>query len=57
MDLYGYAALKGATTAVELKLSRWTRAFEQALIYLPATTFSYSLRSLSVRRRGWKFLC
>jgi len=33
MDLYGYAATKNTTTAVELKLARWTRAFEQALIY------------------------
>jgi hypothetical protein len=41
MDLYGYAALKGATTAVELKLSRWTRAFEQALIYQLCADFVF----------------
>ncbi len=33
IDLYGYAAPTQVTVAVELKLSRWTRAFEQALVY------------------------
>lgn len=33
MDLYGLATSTGSTVAVELKLSRWTRAFEQALVY------------------------
>jgi hypothetical protein len=33
IDLYGYAAPVHMTVAVELKLSRWTRAFEQALVY------------------------
>lgn len=41
MDLYGYAATKNTTTAVELKLSRWTRAFEQALIYQLCADFVY----------------
>lgn len=41
MDLYGYAAKTDATTAVELKLSRWTRAFEQALIYQLCADFVY----------------
>lgn len=33
MDLYAYAAAIKRTTAVELKLNRWMRAFEQAMIY------------------------
>lgn len=33
MDLYGYCAGSHMTIAVELKLSRWNRAFEQALVY------------------------
>ena len=33
MDLYGYAIKPQKTTAVELKLTKWMRAFEQALIY------------------------
>jgi len=33
IDLYGYAAPAEMTIAVELKLTRWTRAFEQALVY------------------------
>ncbi len=33
IDLYGYARPMQTTVAVELKLSRWTRAFEQGLVY------------------------
>lgn len=41
MDLYGYAAKNDRTTAVELKLKRWKRAFEQALIYQLCADFVY----------------
>jgi len=41
MDLYAYAAAKKTTTAVELKLARWMRAFEQALIYQLCADFVY----------------
>jgi hypothetical protein len=41
MDLYGYAATKNTTTAVELKLDRWTRAFQQAMIYQLCADFVY----------------
>lgn len=41
MDLYGYALPRQATVAVELKLSRWSRAFEQALIYQLCADFVY----------------
>jgi len=33
IDLYGYSSQKDLTIAVELKLYRWKRALEQALIY------------------------
>ena len=33
IDLYGYSAETGCTVAVELKLRKWRRAFEQALVY------------------------
>lgn len=41
MDLYAYAPTKKTTTAVELKLHRWTRAFQQALIYQLCADFVY----------------
>ena len=41
MDLYAYAATKNTTTAVELKLDRWMRGFEQALIYQLCADFAY----------------
>ena len=33
MDMYGYSRRKDLTVAVELKLTRWSRAVEQALLY------------------------
>lgn len=41
MDLYAYSPKSRATTAVELKLTRWKRAFEQALIYQLCADFVY----------------
>jgi hypothetical protein len=41
IDLYGYAAKNNRTMAVELKLRRWMRAFEQALIYQLCADFVY----------------
>lgn len=41
IDLYGYAASTQTTVAVELKLSRWTRAFEQALVYQLCADYVY----------------
>lgn len=41
MDLYGYAPAKNTTTAVELKLHRWMRAFQQGLIYQLCADFVY----------------
>ncbi len=41
MDLYAYAPAKKKTTAVELKLHRWMRAFQQALIYQLCADFVY----------------
>lgn len=33
MDIYGYSKRSDQTIAVELKLKRWSRALQQALIY------------------------
>ena len=33
IDMYGYSGREDLTVAVELKLRRWTRAIEQALLY------------------------
>lgn len=41
MDLYGFSVKSNLTIAVELKLHRWMRAFEQALIYQLCADFSY----------------
>ena len=41
MDIYGYASKTDRTTAVELKLHRWMRAFEQALIYKLCADYVY----------------
>jgi hypothetical protein len=41
IDLYGYAVQMQTTIAVELKLSRWTRAFEQALVYQLCADYVY----------------
>lgn len=41
MDLYGYAKKPQKTTAVELKLTRWMRAFEQAMIYQLCADFVF----------------
>jgi hypothetical protein len=41
IDLYGYAAGLGSTMAVELKLNRWMRAFEQAIIYQLCADYVY----------------
>lgn len=41
IDLYGYAEPSQMTVAVELKLSRWTRAFEQAFVYQLCADYVY----------------
>jgi hypothetical protein len=33
IDLYGVAAVSGQTVAIELKLYKWKRALQQALVY------------------------
>lgn len=33
MDMYGYSEREDLTVAVELKLKRWSRALEQAILY------------------------
>ncbi|HYE62975.1 MAG TPA: hypothetical protein VD997_13345 [Phycisphaerales bacterium] len=41
MDLYAYSKAQDTTTAIELKLTRWSRAFQQALIYQLCADFVY----------------
>ena len=41
MDIYGYASRSDRTTAVELKIARWPRAFEQSLVYQLCADFVY----------------
>jgi hypothetical protein len=48
VDLYGYSAFLDATIAVELKLSKWQRAFEQALVY----RLSADYVAIALPRRG-----
>jgi hypothetical protein len=51
IDLYGYAAPTQMTVAVELKLSRWKRAFEQALVYQLCADHVYLALPWSAARR------
>lgn len=41
IDLYGFSAKESKTVAIELKLRRWKRALEQALIYQLCSDFVY----------------
>jgi hypothetical protein len=51
MDLYGYAKKPQRTSAVELKLTRWRRAFEQALIYQLCADFVYVALPMEAAQR------
>jgi hypothetical protein len=41
IDIFGYSQKEQLTTAIELKLAHWRRAFDQALIYQLCADFSY----------------
>jgi hypothetical protein len=41
IDIFGFAPSNGTCIAVELKLSRWQRAFEQALVYQLCADYAY----------------
>jgi len=41
IDIFGFSKLTDACIAVELKLTRWQRAFEQALIYQLCADYAY----------------
>ena len=41
IDLYGFSAHKDSTIAVELKLTDWRRALEQALLYQLCSDYVY----------------
>jgi hypothetical protein len=58
IDLYGYAPSICSTVAVELKLKKWMRAFEQALIYQLCADYVYiALPAPSMRLIDSKLLC
>lgn len=51
MDVYGYSESKNLTVAVELKLKRWPRAVEQALLYQLCSDLVYiAMPETEVRR-------
>ena len=41
MDMYAYSRRDNLTVAIELKLRRWSRAVEQALLYQLCSDFVY----------------
>ena len=41
IDVLGHAPASGRAVAVELKLTKWQRAFEQALVYQLCADFAY----------------
>ncbi|EDL60380.1 MULTISPECIES: hypothetical protein [Gimesia] len=51
IDLFGFSQKLGSTVAVELKLSKWKRAFEQASIYQLCADFVYiALPSINIAK-------
>lgn len=51
MDMYGYSRARNLTVAVELKLTRWRRAVEQALLYQLCSDLVFiAMPRLEVRR-------
>src|SRR5438093_6134913 len=51
IDLYAFSKVSRATVAVELKLRKWKRALEQAMIYQLCSDFVYIALPLSVANR------
>lgn len=41
IDIFGFSLADSACIAVELKLARWQRAFEQALVYQLCADYAY----------------
>lgn len=41
VDLYGFSRVNGHTVAIELKLYKWQRAFEQAILYQLCADYVY----------------
>ena len=41
IDILGHSTASGKAVAVELKLTKWQRAFEQALVYQLCADFAY----------------
>ena len=51
IDLYGFSMRTRRTVAVELKIKKWRRALEQALIYQLCSDFVFIALPLSVASR------
>lgn len=51
IDLYAYSAELNRTVAVELKLRRWRRALEQALLYQLCSDYTFIAVPESTARR------
>ena len=51
IDLYGFSRIQDLTIAVELKLLRWKRAFEQALLYQLCADLVYIAVPVTTVRR------
>lgn len=51
MDLYGFAPVHDFTVAVELKLRKWKRAFEQAVVYQLCADFVFLALPMSTALR------
>lgn len=51
MDMYGYSQSKQLTVAVELKLTKWSRAVSQALLYQLCSDLVYIAMPTLVAKR------
>lgn len=51
MDMYGYSSREELTVAVELKLSKWSRAVDQALLYQLCSDLVYIAMPTNVARK------
>lgn len=51
IDIFGFSASDRSCIAVELKLTRWQRAFEQALVYQLCADYSYVAMPKDALRR------
>ena len=51
IDLYGFSRVRHLTVAVELKLTKWKRAFQQAILYQLCSDLVYiAMPAAAIRR-------